>query len=695
VRWFALGIVLLLAGCGAPPPAFEDVRSAHRPSEAYLYDRHGTLLDVQRIDFGARRLPWTPLADVSPALVAATIAAEDRRFFEHAGVDWRALGAAAVDALRGARTRGASTISMQVAARLDPAQGTPGTRTLRQKLAQIAAARALERSWSKEQILETYFNQVDFEGELAGIGAAARYLLGKSASGIDEAEAAVLAARLRAPNAAPARIARRACAVARAARFAVDCETIAAVSGATAHPVPQPALAPELAQRLLISGGQRVDSTLDAAQQAFARAALADQLRALAPENVRDGAAIVLDNATGDVLAWVGSAGPGSRAREVDGVRAPRQAGSTLKPFLYGLLLEQRHLTAASLLDDSPVALETANGLYIPQNYDRTYRGLVSVRAALAESMNVPAVRALTLTGLEAFRERLDAFGFESVREPGEFYGYSLALGSAEVTLVDLANAYRALANGGDFSPVRLRGDETAAVARRVLDPGAAFVIADILSDRGSRARAFGLANPLATRFWSAVKTGTSKDMRDNWCVGFSLRFTVAVWVGNFEGDGMRDVSGVAGAAPAWLAIMNRLHRDGVDAAPVPPGNVEAMDVRFDDDIEPPRREWFLAGTELVRISRVDPGARARIVSPPNGVVIALDPDIPADRQRVPFETRGASDREGLVLDGVRLAAAGERIAWAPTPGRHVLNLVAPTGTLDEVVFDVRAPASR
>jgi penicillin-binding protein 1C len=694
VKPLALLVALLLAGCGAPP-AFDDVRAAHRPSDAWLLDRHGTPIDVERIDFGVRRLPWTALADMSTALVAATVAAEDRRFFDHAGVDVHALAGAAWGYVRGERGRGASTLTMQLAAKLDPAlRASAGRRTVGQKLRQIVAALALERAWRKEEILEAYFNLVDFEGELAGIGATARYLLGKAPAGIDEPEAAVLAARLRAPNADPATIARRACAVARQARFSIGCDVIAASARSGARrPSIEPSLAPEVARRLLRHAGERVVSTLDADLQADVREALTDQLRSLVRRNVRDGAAVVLDNASGDVLAWVGSAGPESRARDVDGVRALRQAGSTLKPFLYALLLERRHLTAASLLDDSPVELETTSGLYIPQNYDRTFRGLVSVRSALAESMNVPAVRALTLVGVEPFREALRALGYESVREAGEFYGYSLALGSAEVSLIEQANAYRALANGGRYSDVRLHPGAPIRT-RAVLDPGAAFIVADILSDRGSRARAFGLDNPLTTRFWSAVKTGTSKDMRDNWCIGFSARYTVAVWVGNFEGDSMHDVSGVTGAAPAWLSIMRRLHRDDVDSPRVPPANVVAHEVRFDDDLEPPRREWFIAGTELPRVARASRARSARILSPPNGVVIALDPDIPQRHQSVLIETTGADVGSQVELDGTRLATLGGRSVWTPTPGRHVVRVVAAGATLDRIAFTVRAPGS-
>ena len=175
-----------------------------------------------------------------------------------------------------------------------------------------------------------------------------------------------------------------------------------------------------------------------------------------AQQNAEDGALLAIDNASGEVLAWVGSSGALSAAPEVDGVTALRQAGSTLKPFLYALAFERRDLTAASLLDDSPLAVTTGNGLYVPQNYSAEYRGWVSARMALGGSLNVPAVRTLVRIGPDALRDRLYEFGFKSLSENGDYYGFSLALGSADISLLMLANAYRTLANGGRWSPLRV-----------------------------------------------------------------------------------------------------------------------------------------------------------------------------------------------------------------------------------------------
>ena len=678
-------------------PAFNEVKSAWRPSEAYLLDRNGKPLHELRMDFTVRRLPWVGLDQVSTALVAAVLAAEDRRFYQHHGVDWRALASASVGRLFGKPARGASTLTMQLAAMLEP-QLVPGKgrRTLAQKWAQLRAGLELEETWGKREILEAYLNLVSFRGELQGMAATARAFFGKQPSGLTANEALVLAAVLPSPNAGAGRIGNRACAIAKAGNLSADCPALQALAASVLNrPLqiePGVELAPHLARQLLKTPGERLSTTLDESIQRLAFNALNQQLRGLADRNVRDGAALVVDNETGEMLAYVGSAGPFSKAGKVDGIHARRQAGSTLKPFLYGLTVEKRYLTAASILDDAPIHLETASGLYIPQNYDRDYKGQVSVRTALASSLNIPAVRALVLSGVERFRDRLREFGYLSISQPGEYYGFSLALGSAEVSLLEQVNAFRALANGGVYSALRFRLGEKPGQARRVMDESATFIIADILSDPAGRAVTFGLSNPLATRFWTAVKTGTSKDMRDNWCIGFSRSHTVGVWVGNFEGDSMHDVSGITGAAPAWLEIMNGLHESLASNPPQPPNGVVRREIRYLPAVEPPRSEWFIQGTEteLIRLAEaVD--QPPRIASPANGVVIALDPDIPYENQAVFFTARSVKPDVEFVLDGNRLGSGESSPKWRPTPGRHKLALVGQGGKVyDYVEFSVR-----
>lgn len=663
-----------------PPPApFEAVQRAYQPSDIRLLDRHGEVIQEIRVDKSGRRLSWTSLAEISAALRDAVIISEDRRFYRHGGVDWGALLAAA----SGGARRGASTISMQLATLLDRGlRRGNGPRSLAQKWRQMRAAWALERTWTKGQILEAYLNLVSFRGELQGVSAAADGLFGKAPHGLTEPEAAVLAALVRGPNAGRGTVARRAwrlCEARGSAARRGDIEAAAARAlDAAAGNGPRVALAPHAARRVL--GGRRHPSadvptwqmTLDASVQRVATDVLRRQLLSLHGRHVTDSAVLVVDNTSGAVLAYVGGAGRLSSAANVDGVQARRQAGSTLKPFLYALAFEERILTATSLVDDSPLDVVVAGGVYRPRNYDGEFRGRVSVRTALASSLNVPAVRVLGLLDPEAFVARLRGLGFAEVRESGDHYGPSLALGSADVRLWELVNAYRTLANGGVWSPLSLQpGELRAGRAKRAYSEASVRVVSDILADRESRSLTFGLDSALSTRFWSAVKTGTSKEMRDNWCVGYTNRYTVGVWVGNFSGEPMHDVSGVTGAAPAWLEIVNWLHRDTPSQPPALP--VPGLD----------------AGSSAPFVLPAGAGL-PRILAPAAGSIMAIDPDIPEESQQVIFEAdAGAGHR--WVLDGGVLGPATTAVAWRPIQGAHTLSLVGDDGrAVDRVSFRVR-----
>lgn len=702
-----LAACVLAAAAFASPawalPSYEQVKREHRSSEAEIVDRHGELVHSLRIDDGARRGAWIALGDVSPALREAMVLSEDRRFWEHSGVDWRAVSAAAWGNLWNQRTRGASTISMQLAGLLDEDwRRAAGGRSIPQKLGQAAAAQWLDGRWRKDQILEAYLNLLPFRGEIVGIDALARTLFGKAPHGLDAQEAAIAAALVRAPNASARSVAQRACGVLQAMQAGrADCGGLDLATAGILQRKWWPAgegVAPHLA-RLAVKqapGRARVQVTLRADVQRQATALLQRHLRELKGRNVQDGAVVVLDNASGEVLAWVGSSGALSSAAEVDGVTAWRQAGSTLKPFLYAQAIAERRLTAASLLQDSPAHIPTAGGLYIPQNYDHDFKGWISLRTALGASLNVPAVRTLVMVSPDAFHRQLKAAGLP-LRESGDHYGYSLALGSAEVQLLGLANAYRTLANGGRFSEVRWSAARRPPAGGRALDPAAAFIVGDILSDPNARARTFGTDSLLATRFWTAVKTGTSKDMRDNWAVGWSQRFTVGVWVGNAAGAPMHDVSGTSGAAPVWAGVMGYLHPRGDSRAPAPPRELVRQPVRFGAGLEAARSEWFLPGTQQALFA-VDPPQEAvqsaRITSPPDGTIVALDPDIPPSRQRLVFTAAGTGALR-WTLDG-KAMATGARVAWLPWPGKHVVELVDGAGrVVDRRRVEVRGAGVR
>ncbi|MES2952727.1 MAG: penicillin-binding protein 1C [Pseudomonadota bacterium] len=755
---------ILIAACTHSAWAtatFNETRSSYQPSDTLILDRHGDVLHRLRTDATVRRGQWVALADISPALRTALVLSEDKRFYEHSGVDWQAATSAAWANLWNNRTRGASTITMQLAGLLDEdLKRNAGGRSVVQKIGQTVSAQMLERSWRKDQILEAYLNLVPFRGELVGIDAMSQTLFGKAAHGLDAREAAVAAALVRAPNAKPAQVVQRACTVLQSLAppgtkkgtgTSADCEALdlftsavlqrrdyAASVGFAPHvarqlvrssvrpePVEGPGSAAKASTGSARTGELRtsIRTTLSAPLQRFAVQTLQQHLRELSGRHVEDGALVVLDNATGEVLAWVGSSGDISNAAEVDAVTALRQPGSTLKPFLFAQAIAERRITAASLLEDSGTQIQTSGGLYIPQNYDHQFKGWVSARTALGASLNVPSVRTLVMVSPDAFQKQLVKLGLP-FKESGDYYGYSLALGSAEVSLLNLANAYRALANGGRTGPTTLtaRSAKTPAKTTAALDPRAAFIVGDILSDSNSRARTFGTDSVLATRFWTAVKTGTSKDMRDNWAMGYSQRYTVGVWVGNASGAPMWDVSGTTGAAPIWAAVMHYLHSTQPSRAPKPPAGVVRAAAQFTDPgttingpapLEAARAEWFLQGTQQTSFainSRAthaiyprargsnsarppDEQASARITAPTTGTIIALDPDIPPKHQRVSFKAEGANLR--WLMDG-KLFAKGPTAQWLPWPGRHVVQIADAKGqVLDEVRLEVRGAGVR
>ena len=708
-------------------PSFSQIRQDFASSESILLDRNGVELHRLRTNPQVRRGQWVSLEDVSPALRTAMVLSEDKRFYEHSGADWKAVGAAAWGNLWNQKTRGASTLTMQLVGLLnEDLRRSPGRRSLAQKMGQAISAQTLDAQWQKSEILEAYLNLVPFRGEIVGIDALSRTLYGKAAHGLDAREAAIAAAMVRAPNARPQAVAQRACgllaSMQNVPRTPLLCDSLSLfATGVMARRAwsPSEGMAPHLAQRLLAgqSGGSRVRSTLSAPLQRYATEQLRQTMHELTGRNVRDGAVIVLDNATGEVLAWVGASASTSTAPQVDYVTAMRQPGSTLKPFLYAQAIAERRLTAASLLDDSAAAIPTQSGLYVPRNYDRSFRGWVSVRQALASSLNVPAVRTIGLVGVNRFAAQLQRLGLKLPRT-GDHYGYSLALGSAETSLLQLSNAFRTLANGGRHSDTRLllpvaNTPQTAVNSQQALDARASFIVGHILSDNNARIPTFGSNSILHTPFWTAVKTGTSKDMRDNWAVGYSERYTVGVWVGNAQGQAMWDVSGTMGAAPVWAAIMQYLHRNTPSRAPQPPAGLVQTRVDFGTTaatvsarspaaaasftrVEPSRMEWFIQGTEqasFVRPLRAPHLAGARILNPPEGTLLAIDPDIPPSRQRLMLRT-GISNARWLI-DG-KLVGQGQNVAWMPWPGRHTITLQTISGkTLDEVKIEVRGAAVR
>jgi penicillin-binding protein 1C len=669
-----------------------------------------------------------PLGRIAPAFLAALRATEDRRFALHGALDPAATLRAFATALRDRHVPGgASTLAMQLARQLVPVPPNAWG-----KIVETIVAMRLENGLSKAQILEAYANRAPMGSNIYGVEAAARTYFGVDAEDLDLAQAALLAGL---PN-DPVRLdpyAHRAAALARerlvldrlAATGAIDRATAARAAAEHLAFAPRSAgiyaaahalfsLAPRIAP-----DRERVRTTIDRPLQAFVEAQLRDVVSRIAANDVHQGAAIVVDNATGDVLAYAGSVDyfdDAARGRN-DGVQALRQPGSTLKPFLYELALERRAVRPATILADVPVtyALPGAH-LYAPTDYSDRFEGPVRVRAALANSLNVPAVRVLERVGVPAFLDRLHALGFAHLTRTPDYYGLGLTLGGGEVSLYELARAYVTLARGGAPTALRLTldggapADANAGAASG--DPAWAFVT-DVIADPVARSAAFGPNSILSLPFAAAVKTGTSSDFRDTWTAGFTRDYTVAVWVGNFDGRPMRGISGVTGAAPLWNRIVAHLHARAEPAAFDPPRGYARRALCATTGERPTAacpavvEEWLDAGDRalLAREPARAPAYGAAydawlIAAPqrdalPTRILFPHDGDrfVRAPGRTLKVELAGTPHVD-VSFDGRALARSGADYLVPLDGGTHTLAARSRTGTAI-VRFTVEAPPPR
>ena len=567
LRWAVIaagGVLALVIAISVPLPQSDFARWSVQSLR--IVDRNGIVLREFPNDQEGRG-EWKEINQISPSLQMATIAVEDKRFRHHPGVDPIAVARSIVDNLRAMRFRsGGSTLTQQVIRNV-----YHRSRTIPSKLLEMWDALRLERMTSKQDILVQYLNRAPYGNQLFGVEAASRWYFGKPASDVSLAEAAFLAALPNSPSTLnphknfTAAISRQRDVLLRLlVQQKVSREEYDRAIAQPIQIIPPEAhfKAPHVAEMIaaMEPATGTVQTTIDYPLQVEAQWTMRNHLARLHGRNVHNAAAVVIDNGTGEIRALVGSADffDSTHGGQVNGALARRQPGSAIKPFMYALALEHG-FTPATLLADIPTAIPDHHGDYVPENYDRRYHGPVRLRTALACSYNVPAVRTLQKIGKAIFLEKLKDVGISSLDEDAEFYGYGLTLGNAEVSLLELATAYMSIANGGKWKPAHLLlAGNNVVSAHRVYDDAAAYLITDILKDGVARRPAFG--GNFHFPFQCAVKTGTTKDYKDNWTLGYTTRYTVGVWVGNFDGSQMRQVSGVTGAGPIFTDIMMYLH---------------------------------------------------------------------------------------------------------------------------------------
>jgi len=701
----ALGGPLALRLVPLPPALLN-----HEIAETEFLDRNGQPLRIVRPGdnpFG-RPLQYS---EIPRPFIEATLAAEDHRYWNHDGVDFfasfRAFGQLVY---HGHVVSGGSTISQQLIKLAEPRP-----RTFSTKILEALQAMRLEQVWSKQHILAEYLNRLDYGNLNRGAAAAAQFYFAKPLRDLSPAECALLAAIPQAPS--------RLNPVAHLERTTKRQQWILGQMCANGWLTPaelrrdlnEPLTlakprriyeAPHFIDLLLGSDDEQSDkdtpakpvrTSLDLELNHFAEKALRSHLTSLQAEHVSNGAIVILDNRTGEVLGLVGSEDYFSpMAGQVNGAWAPRSTGSALKPFTYLLALEHG-ATPATVVADVPTEFATATGLFAPVNYNRHCYGPMRYRIALANSLNISAVKVLaSIGGAEPLERLLQQCGLTTLNRAPEEYGLGLTIGNAEARLLELANAYASLARLGEWRPYRLLHSsslETNLVpARNVADPGAAYLIADMLSDNDARTPAFGAESSLRFDFPVACKTGTSSDFRDNWAFGYTPEFTVGVWVGNPDSSSMQHVSGVTGAAPILHDLFEQLHeRYGTTSYATPTNvmecwinpitgkrlldqnatdNADAIKEKFLAQNLPPLEspDDYVMSTDqrhIVRLSgeyrdwlgtsdnwlgtRAVPGAAVdalKILFPPPGTTVYLDADLPDQGRRMQLNATGPANLE-------------------------------------------------
>jgi penicillin-binding protein 1C len=708
--------------------------------------------------------PWgrtvlADLKDISPEYLKVVVAVEDNRFRNHCGLDpYAVIRALWLNAHSSRIKSGASTITQQLA-RLLWSQGRK--RSFLTKAQEAIDAVRIEATLSKDSILYQYLNRVSFGNNCRGIETASHFYLGKSASRLTTADAAFLVSipqnpTLNNPHSAGFERVNK--------KYRNICTRLLQAGVVDSSEYERIlALQPDLTvtqnkehaihfvNNVLQSVPQdsvaSITTTIDMPLQLECEAIINRWLDVCAPYHVTNAASVIVDNKSGEVLAWVGSRDflDNEHSGQVDGVKSLRQPGSSLKPFLYAFSFDHGW-NAATLIPDIPSQFTTAGGFFEPSNYDKKFHGPVRVRQALACSYNIPAIYTCQQFSPEVFLGVLHKCGFSSLIKSATEYGPGLALGNGEVTLLDLTCAYTIFPRRGTYvKPVYIKQftDRKGLVHFNSLQNQAVTgpftdeslrLIEDILSDNDARSPAFGLNSALQLPFPCAVKTGTSKDFKDNWCVGWTSRFTVGVWAGNFDASPMHNVSGVSGAAPIFheeMLMLDKLYTHSnldtsynhdfakvricaISGALSTEYCPTTMLERFLYGKEPKDRckfhtkngyflpneykDWALSqGITLDgTLVQKSPNNPKQIISPANGEIFSIDPEVPPDEQQIKcsFTPLNSDTIMIIEIDSAQISLRYPFVYYLQlSPGQHSIkvlnNNITDNKTLGVVKFKV------
>ena len=617
-----------------------------------------------------------PLHEIPDFLQKAFVVSEDKRFYTHKGVDWKARASAILQDIKHRKTvRGASTISEQVARMI-----TPRPRNLWSKWIEGFEANILEDKFSKSDILEFYLNQIPYASNRRGVLQASRYYFNRDLNTLTKKEMLALVVLARAPSYYDLYKNQKSIedAVTRLADKLGVAQEITSEKLVLQKPT-LPANATHFVNYIMNNlanndvGKSVIKTSLDSNLQQKVQKILEKRISSLSTKKVNNGAVLVVDHTSGEIIAWVvGNS-------EINAVLSPRQPGSALKPFLYTTALE-KGWNASTIIDDSPYSEIIGMGLHNFKNYSNTFYGKITLREALGNSLNIPALKTIAYVEPKKYLDKLHEAGFASLDKDASFYNEGLALGNGEVSLLELVRGYTMLANKGVYRELSFSAEQKNPESKQVFSEEATSLISNILSDPWARRLEFGGNSVLNLPVQAAVKTGTSTDYRDAWAVGFNHRYVVGVWMGNLDHEPTDGITGATGPALVLRSIFSELNKNSNSRKLYLSPKLEQKDICIDYDNGQPcvmRTEYFMQGREPEEKEKTSTTENFEISRPSDGMQMAYDPRVPSDHQAFEFALSGVADDAKVIwiINGSREEeTTGKKYLWPIKRGKFKLS---------------------